>query len=128
VRALRAATDDLNQPWDREAAGKFNKFFKRVVEAVANAPERPRRREGSRFRARGCAQILRAAAWLLGDVLFDHDQGVFEVTHSLLGGCVVAHPYRQCDGLLLVGQPVLRGTDLVRNGAAAHGQLYSRLG
>jgi hypothetical protein len=41
--------DDLNQPWDREAAGKFNEFFKRVVEAVANAPERPRRREGSRF-------------------------------------------------------------------------------
>jgi hypothetical protein len=39
----------LNQPWDREAAGKFNEFFKRVVEAVANAPERPRRREGSRF-------------------------------------------------------------------------------
>jgi hypothetical protein len=36
VRALRAAADDLNQPWDPEAAGKFNEFFKRVVEALAN--------------------------------------------------------------------------------------------
>ena len=39
----------MNQPWDREAARKFNEFFKRVVKAVANAPEQPRRREGSRF-------------------------------------------------------------------------------
>jgi hypothetical protein len=60
---------------------------------------------------------LRPAANLIRDELLDHSQGVIEVTHSLPGGCVVARPYRQCDGLLLVGQPVSRGADFVRKGA-----------
>ncbi len=34
--------DDLAQPMDFEAAAKFNVFFYRLVENVANAPERPR--------------------------------------------------------------------------------------
>jgi len=33
--------DDLNQPWVPEAAAKFNNFFGRLVEAVADAAERP---------------------------------------------------------------------------------------
>jgi len=35
-------SDDLKQPWDPEAAGKFNEFFGRMVAALANADERPR--------------------------------------------------------------------------------------
>jgi len=34
--------DDLNQPWDPAAAAKFNQFFARLVEAIANADDRPR--------------------------------------------------------------------------------------
>jgi Peptidase family M28 len=41
--------DDINQPWDPEAAAKFNEFFGRVVEAVSNADERPKWRPGSPF-------------------------------------------------------------------------------
>jgi hypothetical protein len=41
--------DDINQPWDPSAAAKFNDFFGRLVEAVANAPERPKWRPGSPF-------------------------------------------------------------------------------
>ena len=33
--------DDLNQPWDPPAAAKFNDFFNRMVETVANADVRP---------------------------------------------------------------------------------------
>jgi hypothetical protein len=71
---------------------------------------------------------LRAAGYLLRDELLDHSQGVFEVTHSLPGGCVVARSFGQCDGLLLVGQPVSRGADFVRKGAAVKGQLSFRMG
>jgi hypothetical protein len=35
-------SDDLKQPWDPEAAAKFNEFFGRMVAALANADERPR--------------------------------------------------------------------------------------
>jgi len=41
--------DDISQPWDPAAAAKFNDFFGRLVEAVCNAPERPKWREGSQF-------------------------------------------------------------------------------
>jgi len=34
--------DDLDQPWDPAAAAKFNDFFGRVVESLANAAEKPR--------------------------------------------------------------------------------------
>jgi hypothetical protein len=71
---------------------------------------------------------LRAAGYLLRDELLDHRQGVFEVTHSLPGGCVVARSFGQCDGLLLVGQSVSRGADFVRKGVAGKGQLSFRMG
>jgi hypothetical protein len=35
-------SDDLKQPWDPEAAAKFNEFFGRMVAALANADEPPR--------------------------------------------------------------------------------------
>jgi Zn-dependent M28 family amino/carboxypeptidase len=41
--------DDINQPWDPPAAAKFNDFFERLVEAVANATEPPHWRAGSQF-------------------------------------------------------------------------------
>jgi hypothetical protein len=41
--------DDLNQPWDPPAAAKFNEFFARVVEALANADARPKWKAGSSF-------------------------------------------------------------------------------
>jgi len=41
--------DDINQPWDPPAAAKFNDFFGRLVEAVANAADPPKWRAGSRF-------------------------------------------------------------------------------
>jgi len=41
--------DDINQPWDPPAAAKFNEFFGKVVEAVANADERPKWKPGSQF-------------------------------------------------------------------------------
>jgi hypothetical protein len=34
--------DDLNQPWDPVAAAKFNSFFGKVVESLANAAETPK--------------------------------------------------------------------------------------
>ncbi len=41
--------DDLNQPWVPEAAAKFNDFFAKVVETIANDGERPHWRAGSPF-------------------------------------------------------------------------------
>lgn len=41
--------DDLEQPWVPEAAAKFNDFFGRLVETVANADQRPRWKAGSPF-------------------------------------------------------------------------------
>lgn len=34
--------DDLDQPWDPAAAAKFNEFFGRLVQVVANADSRPK--------------------------------------------------------------------------------------
>ncbi len=41
--------DDLMQPIDFDAAAKFNQFFYRLTEAVANAPERSAFKPSSRF-------------------------------------------------------------------------------
>lgn len=41
--------DDLKQPWLPEAAAKFNDFFGKLVEAVANAPVRPAFKAGSTY-------------------------------------------------------------------------------
>jgi hypothetical protein len=43
--------DDLTQPMDFQAAGMFNLFFYRLVETVADAPDRPRILPGSAFAA-----------------------------------------------------------------------------
>jgi hypothetical protein len=39
--------DDLSQPMDWPAAGKFNRFFYALVEAVADADAPPRWKPGS---------------------------------------------------------------------------------
>ena len=44
--------DDLQQPWNPTAAAKFNTFFANMVQAVANAPDRPRWKAGSQFAPR----------------------------------------------------------------------------
>ena len=41
--------DDLQQPWVPEAAAKFNVFFEKLVETVANAAERPSWSAGSAY-------------------------------------------------------------------------------
>ena len=41
--------DDLNQPWLPEAAAKFNDFFGRLVESIADAPVRPAFKPGSSY-------------------------------------------------------------------------------
>jgi Zn-dependent M28 family amino/carboxypeptidase len=42
-------SDDLKQPWDPEAAARFNDFFRRLVEAVANADVPPKWKPGSKL-------------------------------------------------------------------------------
>jgi hypothetical protein len=42
-------SDDLKQPWDPEAAAKFNLFFRRLVESVANADARPQWKPSSKL-------------------------------------------------------------------------------
>jgi hypothetical protein len=42
-------SDDLNQPIDFGAAAKFNTFFSKLVDEVANAQDRPRWRAGSQY-------------------------------------------------------------------------------
>ena len=41
--------DDLQQPWLPEAAARFNDFFGKLVEAVADAPTRPAFKAGSEY-------------------------------------------------------------------------------
>ena len=41
--------DDLNQPWDPKAAAKFNDFFAKLVETLANAADKPHWKTGSAF-------------------------------------------------------------------------------
>jgi peptidase M28-like protein len=45
-----APSDDLQQPIDFEAAARFNETYLRVVEAIANRPERPRWNTSSFFK------------------------------------------------------------------------------
>jgi hypothetical protein len=49
AQRYHSPSDDLNQPWDREGAARFNEFFGRLVEAVANDPKRPAWKPGTSF-------------------------------------------------------------------------------
>ncbi len=49
ARRYHTPLDDLNQPWVPEAAAKFNDFFNKLVETLANAPDRPHWKPGSSF-------------------------------------------------------------------------------
>jgi hypothetical protein len=44
--------DDLKQPWDPAAAAKFNEFFGRLVETIANGNERPQWKSTSKLAPR----------------------------------------------------------------------------
>lgn len=52
--ALRyhSPADDLKQPWDPDAAAKFNEFFRRLVENLANADARPQWKPASKLAPR----------------------------------------------------------------------------
>jgi hypothetical protein len=41
ARRYHSPADDLDQPWDPSAAARFNAFFARLLETVADAPTRP---------------------------------------------------------------------------------------
>jgi hypothetical protein len=41
AQRYHSPSDDLDQPWDRSAAARFNQFFARLLETVADAAERP---------------------------------------------------------------------------------------
>jgi hypothetical protein len=41
AQRYHSPSDDVNQPWNPEAAGRFNEFFAKLVEVVANAGGRP---------------------------------------------------------------------------------------
>ncbi|MGO9257212.1 MAG: M28 family peptidase [Bryobacteraceae bacterium] len=49
ARRYHTPLDDLNQPWVPDAAAKFNDFFNKLVETLANASERPHWKAGSTF-------------------------------------------------------------------------------
>jgi hypothetical protein len=49
ARRYHTPLDDLKQPWDPSAAAKFNDFFLRLLEAIANADERPQWKSGSPY-------------------------------------------------------------------------------
>ena len=49
AQRYHSPADDLEQPWDPPAAAKFNDFFNRLVETLANAAERPHWKAGSSF-------------------------------------------------------------------------------
>lgn len=42
ARRYHSPLDDLEQPWVPAAAAKFNDFFAKLVETIADAPDRPR--------------------------------------------------------------------------------------
>jgi Zn-dependent M28 family amino/carboxypeptidase len=42
AKRYHSPADDLKQPWDPNAAARFNEFFGKVVMEIANAPERPK--------------------------------------------------------------------------------------
>ena len=41
AKRYHSPLDDLNQPWVPDAAAKFNDFFNKLVETLANADQRP---------------------------------------------------------------------------------------
>jgi Peptidase family M28 len=49
LERYHSPADDLQQPWDPAAAAKFNDFFGKVVESLADAAERPRWKAGSPY-------------------------------------------------------------------------------
>ena len=49
LERYHSPADDLKQPWDPEAAARFNDFFGRVVDRLANAAEKPRWKAGSPY-------------------------------------------------------------------------------
>jgi hypothetical protein len=49
LERYHSPADDLKQPWDPVAADRFNVFFGRVVEALADAAQRPRWKPGSPY-------------------------------------------------------------------------------
>jgi Zn-dependent M28 family amino/carboxypeptidase len=49
LERYHSPADDLKQPWDPAAAAKFNEFFGKVVESLADAAERPRWKAGSPY-------------------------------------------------------------------------------
>ena len=53
LERYHSPADDLQQPWDPAAAAKFNDFFGRVVESLADAAERPRWKAGSPYERGG---------------------------------------------------------------------------
>ena len=44
LERYHSPADDLKQPWDPEAAARFNDFFHKLVVTLANAPEHPHNR------------------------------------------------------------------------------------
>jgi Zn-dependent M28 family amino/carboxypeptidase len=52
AKRYHSPLDDLNQPWVPEAAAKFNDFFNKLVETLANADRRPAWKAGSAFAPR----------------------------------------------------------------------------
>jgi hypothetical protein len=49
AKRYHSPLDDLNQPWVPAAAAKFNDFFNKLVETLANADRRPAWKAGSAF-------------------------------------------------------------------------------
>jgi hypothetical protein len=44
-----APSDDVGQPWDPDAAGRFNRFFAELVRTIADAPAAPTWKAGNSF-------------------------------------------------------------------------------
>ncbi len=49
AKRYHSPLDDLNQPWVPQAAAKFNDFFNKLVETLANTDRRPAWKAGSAF-------------------------------------------------------------------------------
>jgi hypothetical protein len=49
ARRYHTPLDDLEQPWVPEAAARFNNFFNRLVDTLADSPTRPQWKPGSAF-------------------------------------------------------------------------------
>ena len=50
VERYHSPADDLDQAWNPETAARFNDFFARLLETVANAPDRPAWKAGNTFK------------------------------------------------------------------------------